>query len=50
MFLRYVYNVFLLKGDMNNADPAMVAAVRSRAQGTDQHGLLLKEFAERPTA
>lgn len=49
-FLRYVYNVFLLKGDMNNADPAMVAAVRSRAQGTDQHGLLLKEFAERPTA
>ncbi|MFN7103610.1 MAG: nitrogen fixation protein FixF [Pseudorhizobium sp.] len=50
IFLRYVYNVFLLKGDMNNADPAMVAAVRSRAQGTDQHGLLVKEFAERSTA
>lgn len=50
IFLRYVYNVFLLRGDMNKADAVMFAALRNRAEGTDQHGLLLKEFAEGSTA
>ncbi len=46
--IRYIYNVFLLRGDRNNADAAMMEALRQRAEGSDQHSLFLREFAERP--
>ncbi|MHA7968539.1 capsular polysaccharide export protein, LipB/KpsS family [Rhizobium sp. CAU 1783] len=45
LFLRYVYNVFLIPGKLEEIDPDMMEKVRMRAYGTDLHSRLVEEFA-----
>lgn len=37
IFLRYVYNVFLLRGDIDNPSRDLLDAMVSRAEGRDEH-------------
>lgn len=45
LFLRYVYNVFLLRGDRHNPTEEMMEAIRLRAEQADLHHRYLSEFA-----
>ncbi|HEV7436759.1 MAG TPA: hypothetical protein VGO22_18110 [Pseudorhizobium sp.] len=44
-YIRYVYNVFLLKGDHKAPDDQFLSALRRRAARKDEHSLLLEGFA-----
>lgn len=46
LFLRYVYNVFLIHGDPFEPDEALIRAIQDRAGQQDLHSTLLKQFAE----
>jgi len=43
-FIGYVFNEFLLHGDMMEPDEALEFQIRSRAVGRDRHTRLLSEF------
>ena len=45
-FIRYVYNVFLLRGDRHNPTPDMFEALLQRARRTDQHHTCLSRFSQ----
>ena len=45
-FIRYVYNVFLLRGDRHNPTPDMFEALLQRARRTDQHHACLSRFSQ----
>ncbi|PPJ46040.1 nitrogen fixation protein FixF [Rhizobium sp. KAs_5_22] len=40
-FLRYVYNVFLLPGNIDNPKPFLLEAIRRRAEGNDEHAAFI---------
>lgn len=44
-FLRYVYNIFLLRGDRHNPTEEMINALRLRAGQADRHHGYLSDFA-----
>lgn len=46
LFLRYVYNVFLIHGDPFEPDEPLIRAIQDRAGQQDLHSTLLKQFAE----
>lgn len=43
-FIGYVFNEFLLHGDMMEPGEALESQIRSRAEGRDRHSRLLSEF------
>lgn len=44
LFLRYVYNVFLLPGSFKAVDAQLVDRIRKRGQGDDLHSRLLADY------
>ncbi|WP_313616589.1 nitrogen fixation protein FixF [Agrobacterium sp.] len=44
VFLRYVYNIFLLPGSFKAVDAELVDRIRKRGNGADQHSQLLAEY------
>jgi capsular polysaccharide export protein len=46
-FIRYVYNVFLLKAERNRPTPEFLDALRRRADQTDSHHEFLRRFDNR---
>lgn len=45
LFLRYVYNVFLLPGSFKAVDADLVERIRQRGRGEDTHSRLLAEYS-----
>lgn len=45
IFIGYVFNEFLLHGDMMQPDDRLEAEIKARAEASDRHSLLLAEFA-----
>jgi len=43
-FIRYVHNVFLLRGDVRQGDAEILDALGSRASGTDEHARLTEAY------
>jgi capsular polysaccharide export protein len=43
--LRYVYNIFLLHGELKNPAAALPSLIRARINGSDEHGQSLAAFA-----
>jgi capsular polysaccharide export protein len=44
LFLRYVYNVFLLPGSFKAVDADLIERIRKRGRGEDTHSRLLTEY------
>lgn len=43
--IRYIQNVFLLKGELKNPDPRLPDMIAARLAGTDRHGQAVAAFA-----
>jgi capsular polysaccharide export protein len=43
-FIRYVHHTFLLPGDVRKGDPGTLDALRSRANGMDEHSRLITAY------